>query len=322
MIPARRILAAMALCVAAGSSQAAGLRIIEVPADFGGPALTGIVWTPCAQAADRVAVDGFIPLPGTRDCPIPGGRKPLVVLSHGHGGTVAGHHDTAEALADAGFVVAAINHPGDTARDLSQAQDVALMVRRPTDIHRLIDHLVGPSPLAEHIDSERIGFFGFSRGGYTGLVLLGATPDWAAGDCNRLSRWCAQRRAGTGPDTPLTRDPRIKAAVIADPLAMFFTADSLAAIRVPVLLWSSERGGDGVTPRDIATLDARLPAGHEHRVVANAGHFAFLAPCPPPVAQARPELCTDAPGFDRNAFHRRLNAETVAFLKTRLAGAD
>ncbi len=319
MIRFHRSLAAMALCLAAGTLQAAGLRTIDIPADADGPALTGIVWSPCAEAPAPVALGGSFPLPGTRDCPIPDGRKPLIVFSHGHGGTAAGHYDTAEALADAGFMVAAINHPGDTARDLSQARDVAVMVRRPADIRRLIDHLVGPSPLAAHIDPGRIGFFGFSRGGYTGLVLIGATPGWAAPDCDPRSPWCAQRRARTEAAAPLTHDPRIRAAVIADPLALFFPAATLGAIRVPVLLWLSEHGGDGVTPQDSATLDENLPAGHESRVVAGAGHFAFLAPCPPPLARSLPELCTDAPGFDRTAFHRQFNAETVAFFKSRLA---
>ena len=40
-------------------------------------------------------------------------KLPLVVFSHGTAGWFGGHHDTAAALADAGFVVAAINHSGD-----------------------------------------------------------------------------------------------------------------------------------------------------------------------------------------------------------------
>jgi len=41
---------------------------------------------------------------------------------------------------------------------------------------------------------------------------------------------------------PLARDPRIKAAVIADPPGSFLTAGSLATVKVPVQLWASERG--------------------------------------------------------------------------------
>jgi len=73
---------------------------------------------------------------GTRvkDCPTSGDKLPLVVVSHGRGGSLIGHHDTAETLADAGFIIAAIDHPGDTVSDLSRSGDLPVMVERPTDI--------------------------------------------------------------------------------------------------------------------------------------------------------------------------------------------
>jgi hypothetical protein len=46
----------------------------------------------------------------------------------------------------------------------------------------------------------------------------------------------------------LTHDRRINAAAIADPLSIFFTADSFAGVTIPVQLWASETGGDGVEP--------------------------------------------------------------------------
>ena len=114
-------------------------------------------------------------------------------------------------------------------------------------------------------------------------------------------------------------DPRIKAAVVADPLAVAFTAASLASIKVPVQLWASERGGDGVMPHDVAQVDKNLPGPHEYRVVQNAGHFAFLAPCPEAMAKALPDFCVDQPGFDRSAFHKELNNAALAFFRQRLA---
>jgi len=57
---------------------------------------------------------------------VTGAKLPLVVSSHGRGGWFGLHHDTAEALADAGFVVAAINHPGDNGNDSSQSETLSL----------------------------------------------------------------------------------------------------------------------------------------------------------------------------------------------------
>jgi predicted dienelactone hydrolase len=51
----------------------------------------------------------------------------------------------------------------------------------------LIDFMVGASPAASKIDPDRIGFFGFSLGGYTGVVVIGADPGWAIPLCQRSS---------------------------------------------------------------------------------------------------------------------------------------
>ena len=217
--------------------------------------------------------------------------------------------------------MAAINHPGDTASDMSRSDDLSVFTERPNDIKRLIDFMIGTSPAAANIDPGRIGFFGFSRGGYTGLVLVGANPDWAlaAAVCEQSSSHiCEQIHRKEFPAQPLTHDPRIKAAVLVDPLALLFTADSFQGIKVPIELWASERGGDGVLPYTVAAVDSGLPVKHEYHVVPNSGHFAFLAPCPPRLAKARPELCTDAPGFDRSAFHQQFDAAVLAFFRAQL----
>jgi predicted dienelactone hydrolase len=87
---------------------------------------------------------------------------------------------TRETLAEAGFIIAAISHPGDNHFDMSRFADLSVMVERPTDIKRLIDFMLGASPAASGIDPERIGVFGVSAGGHAALVLIGANPDWAS----------------------------------------------------------------------------------------------------------------------------------------------
>ena len=58
-------------------------------------------------------------------------------------------HDTAERLADAGFVVAALNHPGDTDLDKSLFYDLSIYKQRPLDVKRVIDFLTGASPSSQ-----------------------------------------------------------------------------------------------------------------------------------------------------------------------------
>jgi predicted dienelactone hydrolase len=310
-------LSAISFCLTVTLAQAAGLRSFDIPADTDGPAIHGAIWSPCAEPPGEAHL-GNMTLPGVKDCPLPGGKLPLVVVSHGRGGNFAGHHDLDEVLADAGFIVAAISHPGDNSFDLSRSDELSVYVERPQDIKRLIDFMLVASPFSAATDRERIGLFGFSRGGYTGLVAIGANPDWASATAacqHSASHACAQITRKEYPAQPLAHDPRIKAAVIADPLAVAFSAQSLTAVKVPVQLWASEYGGDGVLPRDVAAVDANLPAQHEYRVVPNSWHFSFLAPCPPALLKARPELCVDAPGFDRVAFHAEFNADVLAFFR-------
>jgi predicted dienelactone hydrolase len=319
-----KLILAAVLCLIAASAEAAGIRLIDVPADSEGPALMGAIWSPCALPPQEVEIEGMA-LRAVKDCPVSGDKLPLVVISHGRAGSFIGHHDTAETLADAGFIVAAINHPGDTSADMSRLDDLAPFIERPTDIKRLIDYVLQASPVATKIDPQRIGFFGFSRGGYTGLVLIGANPDWAtvAEFCGQSpSHACDQVREKEFPTQPLTHDARIKAAVIADPLTIMFSRDSYAAITVPVQLWQSERGGDGVFPHNVEVAEKSLPVPHEYHVVPNSGHFAFLTPCPPAALKAKPDLCTDASGFDRVAFHKEFDAAVLAFFRLHLAGAN
>ena len=319
---ARKLFGAIILCLTATLAQAAGLRTIDIQADAGGPALTGAVWYPCSQPAGMVAF-GKISLPGMKDCPLPDKRSPLIVVSHGRTGSFAGHHDTNEALADAGFIVAAISHPGDTGSDLSKTDDLSIYVSRPNDIKRLIDFMLGAPAFASHIDRERIGLFGFSRGGYTALAVIGAKPDWANVTelCKEIrTHVCDQIRAKEFPGS-VTHDPRIKAAVIADPLSVFFTDKSFGDVRIPVQLWASEFGGDGVQPHSVDIVDKNLPTKHDYHVVPNSGHFAFLAPCPPALVAELPRICADTGGFDRAAFHRQFNADVLVFFQAQLGSA-
>jgi predicted dienelactone hydrolase len=90
--------------------------------------------------------------------------RPLVVISHGNGGGYQGHHDTADALAEAGFVVAALTHPGDNWRDDSRQ---TRLTDRPGHVSLLIDHMTQEWPGPLKVDATRIGAFGFSAGGFT-----------------------------------------------------------------------------------------------------------------------------------------------------------
>ena len=132
---------------------------------------------------------------------------------------------------------------------------------------------------------------------------------------------CAQILRKEFREQPLAPEPRIKAAVIADPSGIWSRPVSLAGIKLPVQLWASETGGRGlphisITPEGVATINRNLTEKHEYHVVPNAGHFAFLL-CGPSI-KVVPIFCTDAPGFDRVTFHKQFNADVLRFFRAQL----
>ncbi|KRD55238.1 dienelactone hydrolase [Acidovorax sp. Root275] len=317
-----RSLLPAALCGATTLAHAAGFAFIEVPADKDGPALRGAVWSPCSAPPGRIDLSPLV-LQGTRDCPLTGQGLPLIVMSHGTGGSALGHHDTAATLADAGYVVAAISHPGDNFQDLSRQGHLSAFATRPVDMKRLTDYMLGAWHRHAQLDASKVGLFGFSRGGYTGLVTIGAVPDWTLRQdlCPPESSrpLCGEIRRKELPAPP-ARDARIRAAVIVDPLSVF-DAKGLGQVGIPVQLWASALGGDGVTPQSVETVRQGLPSAPDWHVAANAGHFAFLAPCPPALVEAMPAICRDAAGFDRVAFHQVFNAQVLAFFQRHIVSA-
>jgi predicted dienelactone hydrolase len=110
----------------------------------------------------------------------------------------------------------------------------------------------------------------------------------------------------------------VKAAVIADPLSIFFTTTSFDEVRVPIQLCRSERGGDGVTLDSVAAVAEELPVKPDFGTVSNAQHFPFLPPCPSEMARRAPELCADQPDFNREAFHKEFNAQVQDFFRRTL----
>jgi predicted dienelactone hydrolase len=317
------ILNAWMLCGLASPAAAAGIQLLDTD-----PALAGAIWYPCAAEPRRVplgklTMDFIDALQGVKDCPLTGTRLPLILVAHGRGGWFGGHDDAAQALADHGFIVAAVNFPGDNGADRSQSDSLSIIASRPAVAIRLLDFMLGEWRDRAAIDPAKVGFFGFSAGAYTGLILAGATPDFGkmAPNCTGQdqSRACEQFRRGDIP-SHLPHEPRIRAAVLADTaLNLMFTPQALAPVRIPLLIWRSELGGGGVDPKNSALTAGNLPGKPEVRVVP-AGHYAFLSPCTPEFAANLPRFCTDPPGFDRTAFHREFNARIVSFFREHLGG--
>lgn len=285
------------------------------------------IWYPTEQAAPSTANTPFGQALAI-DAEPAGSELPLIIISHGNAGWMGGHADTALALAEAGYVVAALTHSDDNFEN-EDADPSAWVVSRPREVVSSIAYLLERWSGARQVSAERIGVFGFSAGGYTALVSAGGVPDFrnAMQHCETdptefvCDIGLVQQIVSSEPksilDNPVS-EPRIKAISIAAPgFGFSFDSESLQAVDIPVQIWSG-------------SLDRRVPHETNGRVIANAlngdkdveivegaGHFAFLQPCKPGLESENTRIwemiCVDEGAFDRAAFHRYLNAGVIAF---------
>jgi predicted dienelactone hydrolase len=220
---------------------------------------------------------------------------PLALLSHGNGGSYRIYRALNAALVAAGWVVAALDHPGNNRRDNRLGGSRQNLEDRPRHLSLLLDAVLGRVP----IDPRRIAAIGHSLGGATALFMAGATGTTRDHESLRLKA-----------------DARVQALVLLAPAAFWFMApDALRAVTVPLLILEGEH--DDITPGwhgDLIAAGVAVRARVSRRIEAGAGHFSFISPFPQ--ALRRPDFppAQDPPGFDREAFHRRYPAEVLAYL--------
>lgn len=294
-----------------------GARVMTVPH----PGLASIpltVWFP-APASGAVAKQDRKPAPG---------KRRLIVISHGSGGGLDNHGDTIHALVSAGLLVATPLHPYDNRQDMSGIGSDLQLLGRPNHIVRALDAILADPVLRPVIDPSRIGFIGFSAGGYTGLVLAGAVPDFRLGlahcaqsdadsaFCNAMGRGGVRRARS---ELRVAHDSRIRAAVLLAPAySIFFDRHGLADVSIPLRIY---RAANDTTVR-AATGEEHLlkllPQPPEYVVIPGGDHTVFVAPCGPGM---RGPACIDPKGVDRVAIHRVMNAEILDFFD-RTLGRD
>jgi predicted dienelactone hydrolase len=293
--------------------------------DPGGVPLKLAIWYPSEAPAQPTQVGPYrldVAMDGA-----PSGRAlPLIVMSHGIGGSSLDSSNLAVSLAQAGFVVVAVTHSGDNYEDRSRSFLRRNFADRPRHVTRAIDFMLSEWPGHRAIDPRRIGIFGHSAGGTTSLIAVGGRFEWEQMGvyCGPHSDGCRNTRerrtgdAGADASAPpiAAEDTRIRAAVVAAPaLAHGFQPQSLARVSVPVQVWVA--GHDTIAP-DAAVLQSLLPPQIDYRPVPDAGHFSFLAPCSAVLIASAPQICRDPPGFDRADFQRRFTKAIVRFFETNL----
>ena len=295
-------------------------------ADGGHPPIAVTIFYPTDQAPRLRWLGNSFGYVAPNDAAITDGRHPLVVISHGTGGASLSHLDTAMALAEAGYVVAAPTHNGDNFRDDSEVGTSEWFIDRSRQIVRVNDFMLNQWKNRDHVEPKRLGLFGFSAGGTTALIVIGGTPDLGRIEplCKSHPEFvCRLQKPGVAMRIPAatewSHDARVKAAVVVAPGYGFtFEPDGLSAVRARVQLWEGSADDRLPLATNAAVVRRLLPEPPEFHLVDNAGHLSFLMPCSTVTRLLAKMLCTDPPGFDRRAFKKRFNASVVAFFNENL----
>jgi predicted dienelactone hydrolase len=188
------------------------------------------------------------------------GPLPVIIFSHGLGGSRDGYEFLGSHWAGWGYVCVHLQHLGsDTAvwQGVAQPMDSmrraaanpANLVNRPLDVRFAVDQMEkmnrDKSPLAGRLDMKRLGMAGHSFGAYTTLAAIGQVFILP-----------------TGREISLA-DPRIKAAIpMSAPVAA--KADkldkALGVIRIPCLHMTGTLDNSPIG--DTLAADRRLPFDH------------------------------------------------------------
>ena len=135
------------LTFAAGPALATGFQFVEIPSTADVPHIEAAVWYP-SDAAVPDAPNTPFGQAVAMHAPVAGGDLPLVVVSHGDGGWFGGHADLARALAKAGMIAVALNHPGNSDGD-ETAPPSRWITERPRHLARVVEYMSSDWPDAD-----------------------------------------------------------------------------------------------------------------------------------------------------------------------------
>jgi predicted dienelactone hydrolase len=303
-------------------------RNIEAP--HHGRQMQMAIWYPAEGGAVERFAENPVFLGGDirRDVQPASGKHPVVLLSHGMGGTYLSLNWLASGLAEKGAIVVSVNHPNGWFKD-RQVDKMFNHWTRAQDLKVALDAVLTDAAFAPTIDPERIYATGFSFGGWTALSLGGATASptgslaycKAAGErshnCMDLQHF-GLSKANTRNEkwTASYKDSRVKAVVAIDPgLTWEMRPENVHDLdQNTLLVIGLGTGKDQHYATDTSALgsnfDALVPQSKKV-VLAPATHFTAMPLCTDKGAAILAEekddpVCSDPVGTDRKATHDKI----------------
>jgi predicted dienelactone hydrolase len=295
------------------------------------------VWYPTTDTKQPTFKEDypFITEPTVRNGQLPAGKYPLIIISHGTGGGRMTMEWFADALVKKGFIVAAVDHWGNT-YDNKIAIDFVTPWQRAQDISFVITQLLNSS-FSKVIDEQKIGAAGFSIGGYTVIALAGGKLDINAlekfGNTpqgikettipefpNLMSSVNEQDILSSFSKSPPLKDKRIKAFFAMCPAIGqgFVNESQVKDIKSPIYLVGAQ--SDSIAPVETNAIHYHklIPGSKLYIAPGKAGHYVFLNEAAPLVKKNAEVLFSDDPSVDRHAIHEQIGEMAAQFFKASL----
>jgi predicted dienelactone hydrolase len=277
------------------------------------------LWYPTTGKAEEEQ-SGFVRMPTARNAAISSGTFPLVLFSHGTGGGRLTVEWFCSGLASQGYIVAAVDHFGNTF-DNPIPEEFVKFWERPQDIRFVLDQIL-QTEVAASIDKNKIGAAGFSLGGYTAIALAGATMDFEAIK-NFFNTETGKKEAdipempgltsflgkpeihASFKQAPSLKDKRIKSVFVMSPAVgqTFPDKENFKDVSIPVYIVAAAK--DQIAPlKTNAAHYAKMLRGSIYKTLGGeAGHYVFLNEAKEFLKQEASLFFVDPPGVDRKAIH-------------------
>ena len=306
----------------------AGLRFDRIEMPHHDRRARTAIWYPSAGGGDISEVAGNGVFQGVKAAiwaDIAPGQHPVVLFSHGMGGSFRAQAWLAAGLAQQGAIVVAPNHPGSSWGDFDMTRGVRHW-SRVADLSATLDWLLEEPAFRGHVDHTRIMAAGFSFGGWTALSMGGARGNHAGilATCRAhgaVMNACpellseAVNLAGIEESVwnAAYRDERITHVAAIDPGFVWgLEAQDVAGLAGDVLLIGLGKGTTrmSATDFDASGLAQLLPKAEIARL-APAFHFTAMPLCRPEGEAILEEekddpVCSDPEGTSRKEVHRRI----------------